>query len=487
MRLETRWYLASNVSCLASNVSCRVSGGQSRNGFERYWEREWDSPLGEYEPALRWLAEYPHGCLEQTVSRMFPLICAGGLLNSVVTNGPDVVAAGVRRVESMIRRTDFVMWPDCDYAPWDREVSLYAAHFLIEAERCGQRVAPSARESVMGFLRKWVVSTNSAVSAYACHTLALAGAPDRDRMLRLYDAATAVAGRPPYRTGGARPIATEPLSLLSRARLARAFALTHDAERAKKLLGNAASPSSVKEASFALVALLGIDDSDGRVLPLVEYLCASRDKAKLSWGTTEGNAHALMALGEYYRHHPAKRGERYVSWRRLTLLAIGDVRDESAGISVSRRFFGPEGEPADLGALRCGELLVVELAITADDTRTLNDLVVEDLFAGAFEPVHGALSADVVSKIGHAGRDVGDGGVIEVPASAWVMRSDARDDRMLVFSKKFKLEKGHEAKFRYQVRVVSAGEFVLPGPSVEGMYHPALHARRVPGRIVVRH
>ena len=83
--------------------------------------------------------------------------------------------------------------------------------------------------------------------------------------------------------------------------------------------------------------------------------------------------------------------------------------------------------------------------------------------------------------------DGGGDGTNEVPASAWVMRSDARDDRMLVFSKKFTLERGHEAKFRYQVRVVSAGEFVLPGPSVEGMYHPALHARRVPGRIVVRH
>ena len=469
-----------NVSRLVSNVACRVSRegrDPSRPTYERYWERVWDSPLGEYEPALRWLAEYPHGCLEQTTSRMFPLICAGGLLNSVVTNGPDVVAAGVRRVESMIRRTDFVMWPDCDYAPWDREVSLYAAHFLIEAERCGQRLAPSSRERVMNFLRKWSVSTNNAVSAYACHTLALADAPDRDRMLRLYDAATAVAGRPPYRTGGSRPIATG-LSLLSRARLARAFALTHDAGRAKRLLGNAASPSSVKEASFALVALLEIDDSDERVLPLVEYLCRSRDKAKLSWGTTEGNAHALMALGEYYRHHPPKRGEKFVSWRRLALPDIRDVRDESAGLSVSRRFFRPEGEPADLGALRCGELLIVELAITADDTRTLSDLVVEDLFAGAFEPVHGALPECFAAK---------HGGTNEVPASAWVMRSDARDDRMLVFSKKFTLERGHEAKFRYQVRVVSAGEFVLPGPSVEGMYHPALHARRVPGRIVVRH
>ena len=226
------------------------------------------------------------------------------------------------------------------------------------------------------------------------------------------------------------------------------------------------------------MALLGVDDSDARVLPLVEYLCRSRDKAKLSWGTTEGNAHALMALGEYYRHHPPKRGERFVSWRRLALPAIGDVRDESAGLSVSRRFFGPEGEPADLGALRCGELLIVELAISADDTRALNDLVVEDLFAGTFEPVHGALPECFAAK---------HGGTNEVPASAWVMRSDARDDRMLVFSKKFTLERGHEAKFRYQVRVVSAGEFVLPGPSVEGMYHPALHARRVPGRIVVRH
>ena len=487
VRPAVAWVETTGVERLKGepNVVCRLPSVKNKNGLERYWEREWDSPIGEYEPALRWLAEYPHGCLEQTTSRMFPLICAGGLLNTVVTNGPGVVAAGVSRVESMIRRTDFVMWPDCNYAPWDGEVSLYAAHFLVEAERCGQRLEPSAKQSVMGFLRKWAVSTNSAVSAYACHTLALAGAPDRDRMLQLYDEA-------------------DGLSLLSRARLARSFALAHNMERAKRLLGNAASPASVKEASFALVALLDIDDADERVLPLVEYLCAMRDKAKLSWGTTCENAHALVALGEYFRHRPPKRGERFVTWRRLVLPDIRDVRDESSGMSVTRRFYGPDGEPADLGSLRCGELLVVELSIASDDTRELNDLVVEDLFAGAFEPVHGALPAEVISKIG--GRDgarpsQGDeigrdgrvaprrdpGGVVEVPASTWVMRSDARDDRMLVFSKKFTLEKGHEAKFRYQVRVVSAGEFVLPGPSVEGMYHPALHARRVPGRIVVRH
>ena len=68
----------------------------------------------------------------------------------------------------------------------------------------------------------------------------------------------------------------------------------------------------------------------------------------------------------------------------------------------------------------------------------------------------------------------------------WVMRSDARDDRMLVFSKKFKLEANGKVEFYYPLRVVSAGDFVLPGPSVEGMYAPSLHARRAAGRVVVR-
>jgi len=98
-------------------------------------------------------------------------------------------------------------------------------------------------------------------------------------------------------------------------------------------------------------------------------------------------------------------------------------------------------------------------------TRELSDLVIEDLFPGAFEPVH---------------RDIGFTGNAD-----WVMRKDARDDRMLVFSKKFKLEAGNEVEIRYPVRVVSAGDFVLPGPSVEGMYAPSLRARCAAGRVVV--
>ena len=424
------------------------TGNGERSPFEKYSEKVYDSPIGEYESALRWLAEYPHGCLEQTTSRVLPLVGAGGLLASVSPAGPDVVVSGVRRVESMVRSADFVMWPDCSYAPWDREVSLYASQFLIEAEKGGCRLNAQAKARVTGFLKNWAMSTNDAVSVYACHNLALAGRPERDRMLRLYDASTN-------------------LTLLSRARLARAFALAGDRRRAEALLASSAAPSSVKEASFAVLALLDIDPGDPRILPLVDYLNGRRDRERLSWGTTGDNAHALLAIGSYYRHHPAKEGDKFVSWRRLTLPEIGEVKDEFCGISVSRRFLTPEGGEADLGNLARGELLIAELSLRCDDARELSDLVVEDLFPACFEPVHGGLPAGVQNEC------------------RWVMRSDARDDRMLVFSKKFTLGKGEEASFRYPLRVVSAGEYTLPGPSVEAMYFPGLRSRRAPSRLSV--
>jgi len=442
-----------------------VVGG---NPFEKYSENVYDSPVGQYEAALRWLAEYPHGCLEQTSSRMFPLIGAGGILASVSPAGPDVVASGVKRVESMVRSIDFVMWPDCNYAPWDREVSLYAAHFLVEAEKNGYALNRLARDRVFSFLKRWAMSTNDTVSAYACQTLALAGNPEKDRMLRLYDASTN-------------------LTLLSRSRLARAFALTGDRRRAETLLAANVVPSSVKDAAFAVLALLEIDPDDARILPLISYLDGRRDRERFSWGTTGDNAHALLAIGAYYRHHPAKPGEKFVVWHKLSLPKPKDVRDESRGISIVRRYLTPEGGEADLSNLSLGEMLIAELAIKVDDTRELSDLVIEDLFPACFEPVHGGLVPQRASVDPSDPRGTNEGASAHaLVQDRWVMRSDARDDRMLVFSKKFTLAKGAEATFRYPVRVVSAGDYILPGPSVEAMYHPDLHARRAPSRISVK-
>ena len=420
-----------------------------------------DTPLAELKGALEWLADYPHGCLEQTSSRIFPLIAADGILNAVgsvaASNRTAYVAAGVKRVCSMIREKDFTMWPDCNYAPWDREVSLYAAHFLVAAERSGAELPSAAKKRVLGFLATWALSPTNDVSAYACHTLALAGCPEKDRMLRLYDDRAH-------------------LSLLARARLARAFVKTGDPKRAADLLANAAAPASVKEAAFLTLALLELDPTDARLNGLVAYLIAHRDNARFSWGTTETNAHALLALGAYYRAFPPEKGRRFVCWRKLELPDLASCTNETSQLSITRTYRTGDGAVADLANVSRGDLLVVELRLKSSVSRDYADLVVEDLFPGAFEPVFGGLDLRGLHWV-----------VADHAASRpWVMRTDARDDRMLVFSRRFHLNANEEVVYHYQVRAVSAGAYTLPGVAAEAMYQPELRARTGAGRLVVR-
>ena len=424
------------------------------------------SRLGELRQALTWLADYPHGCLEQTASRIFPLIAANGVLAAQSPEAANVsayVAAGVRRVESMIRANDFVMWPDGTDAPWDREVSLYAAHFLVAAEQSGVRLKPASKKQVLKFLRAWALAPADGIAAYACHTLALAGAPNKDRMLGLYDRRA-------------------DLGLLDRARLAGAFVAVHDRPRATELLRGADAPASVKEAAFLLLALLELDPRDGRLPALARYLEANRDARRFCWGTTETNAHALLALGAYYASQPvvegrpqvrragdtltnAGDGTAFVSWRSLTLPDASSVTNEASELRIERTFRTADGTTAaDLGNLTCGDLLMVELKLSSAVARDYADLVIEDLLPGAFEPVHDAIGSRLPN---------------------WVMRTDARDDRMLVFSRKFSLDKDEQVVYTYPVRVVSSGVYALPAVAVEAMYQPRLSARFGAGRVVV--
>ena len=107
------------------------------------------------------------------------------------------------------------------------------------------------------------------------------------------------------------------------------------------------------------------------------------------------------------------------------------------------------------------------------EERNLADLVIEDLFAGAFEPVHSPIDASLYPFFHKGMHD-------------WVLRSDARDDRMIVFSKQFHVDKNGEVKFCYPIRVVSSGSFALPQVAAEAMYMPQLRARTGAGRLVVR-
>lgn len=464
------------------------------------------SPVAELVAAFDFLAAYPHGCLEQTASRMFPLLVADDFLDllpssrtSKASEWRDIVAAGVARVASMLRQNDFTMWPDCTCPPWDREVSLYAAHFLVAAAATGHAVDRAVQARVRRLLKTWAQAPDLDQAAYACHTLALAGAPERDRLFTLFDARAR-------------------LSLLARARLARAFVRVGDPLRARTLLADAAlSPKDVREAAFALVALLEMDAQDPRLGRLVLFLQNARDRTRFHWGTTGANAHALWALASCLRVRGVGEGRPRVSWtpadggaceelpvgqvrrvdgggaftlrnvgacaafvsfRQCALPAAASVTNARRLVRVSRRFFTTDGQPVDLAKARLarGDLLVGEITLAADRTFAVTDLVVQDLLPACFEPERMEVAAAFSKRFGHGRTD-------------WVLRHDARDDRLLVFSRPMTLRPASDgagaATFAYAVRVVSAGDFTLPGVRVEAMYAPEVFAQAAPGRVRV--
>ena len=499
IRPASAWRHTSETVCIRPNETrtfenpAKVMPEASRRAF--IFSK---SPLGELVAALEHLVGYPHGCLEQTVSRVFPLVAAGGVLNTLpvrettaADDAKNAVDAGIGRVVSMMRANDFVAWSDCNTPPWDREVSLWAAHFLVEADKAGFQVPADALARVKGFLRNWAMDERQDVSVYACHTLALAGTPDADRMLHWYDA-------------------REKLSVVSRCRLARAYVRTGDRDRARELT-KVLAPDGVDAAAWSILALLDLDPQDARLSSIVKRICDLRDKSSGHWGTTAGNAHALLALGAYYRGRADEEGEPALELRRdglapeeitakkakrltgggvATVANVGtgaayltasclslsnpDAPAEAHGIGVARRFLLADGSEANMGSLARGDLLIAELTLKPEGGREYSDLVVEDLLPACFEP-----DTAPVTKEAYAWMDS------QTDVLPWELRRDVRDDRVLIFSKKFKALPGKAVRAHYAVRVVSAGEFILPGTSVEAMYAPEVRAWESATRIRV--
>ena len=72
----------------------------------------------------------------------------------------------------------------------------------------------------------------------------------------------------------------------------------------------------------------------------------------------------------------------------------------------------------------------------------------------------------------------------QMNSASWVMRSDIRDDRLLLFTGT--LHSTGPRMYIYLARAVTTGEYVLPAVEAEAMYDPTVRARGVPTKVEVR-
>ncbi|MFQ3248313.1 MAG: hypothetical protein ACI9O6_000115 [Glaciecola sp.] len=111
------------------------------------------SPLVIAEGLSAYLDEYPHGCTEQIVSQVFPLVGLSNLDKYAPAN--EKVAAHFAEVITKLRQRQsyaggFSYWPNSQSD--DLDVSLYVMHFLIEAKALAYPVPQDMLEAGIRYL-----------------------------------------------------------------------------------------------------------------------------------------------------------------------------------------------------------------------------------------------------------------------------------------------------------------------------------------------
>lgn len=469
-------------------------------------------PLISFSGNLKSLLAYPHGCLEQTVSRAFPLLYLEDLARAVA---PDVLAgrdpaamvqAGVSRVMSMqLPDGGFSLWPRGDWVHvW---ASLYATHFLLEASRSGYYVDQGSLDRALQFAGQKAREEGRDIHelrerAYALYILAQAGWAERGAM----DALTRRADKLPADV---------------RDLLAAAWSATGQLDTAQKLLaapgeevGQRNDPSfdsAIRRQSLYLSALLdagqaGTPAADEAAAALARQLEATR------WPSTQENAFAFMALGKHLRRGqtPAPYlgrvlldGRELATFDDTQILRVTNLREpgeltlemtggagrahysvltrgaplaenykpSSNGLEIRREYLSRDGAPLD-GPAAQGDLLVLKIGVRSPEG-PLDNVVVQNLLPAGLEIENPRLATTERLSAMAAMDD-------EMLTPAY---QDLRDDRVLFFAD---LDGGGKWRTMYSlVRAVSPGRFQVPPARAEAMYHPELRASGERGELIV--
>ena len=488
-------------------------------------------PLVQLTGKLDALVRYPYGCLEQTISQAFPQIYLADIIQAVDPElldpnrkGPGGqpidpkanVAEALRRVAGLqLADGGFSLWPGWDDAqPW---TSVYAAHFLVEAERAGYPVASHVRQRALDFLGTQVRAKSSygktelERTVYALYVLARAGQADLGTMDFLRQ----------KHLGELRPE--------SKALLAAAYAAVGRPDTVGELVARIGEvetverqtgenfDSTVRNRALLLMALLDATPTSPRIAALADRL--AREAVTDPWWTTQETGFTLLALGQLYHRQaerPPFRGKVYLGDRLLgsvstdepahftglrgkepvrivlesgpksgsgsgyaagsafySVITRGiptddDFRPTAAGLELERTYLTRSGDPADLGQVRQGDLLVIQTRVRSV-AGPVQNVVIQNLLPSGVEVENPRLATTETLPWA-------------TPSTLGQSHLDLRDDRILLFTD---LPANQWQTVYALVRAVSPGSFRVPPVHAEAMYDPALRATGQRGRMDV--
>lgn len=438
------------------------------------------------------LIAYPHGCIEQTTSSVFPQVWLSKLidLDAARTQKTETnIRAGIQRLRSFQNADGgFGYWPGNTSDAWGTN---YAGHFLLEAERAGYLLPAGMRSSWVKFQKehanRWVKTEGQSDldQAYRLYTLALAGTPDVGAMNRLKEVNLSTAAR--WRLGAAWLLAGQRAN--ADAVIAKAGT---DVAAYHELTGTFGSDLRDEAMILEAATLLGDLDRAAKVAATV-----SRGLSNEQWLSTQSAAYGLVAMARFSAlggtsdtidatwsldGGPANvKGNKPIVQLPLPVKQTGrpkfDLLNNAAkvlyarviergappigkevaaanGLTLAVEYRLAGGSAVSVESVEHGSDLVAHVTITNTTGRRLDELALSEVFPSGWQI----------------------GGISPGRGPGFDYR-DVRDDRVYTY---FDLEAGGSLELDVPVNASYAGRFYLPPVSVEAMYDAAIRAL-IPG------
>ncbi|MDR3144815.1 MAG: alpha-2-macroglobulin, partial [Treponema sp.] len=445
------------------------------------------------EERLEYLVAYPHGCIEQTTSAVFPQLYLDRALSLDAGRVAQIrgnITAGIDRLAGFqTAGGGFGYWPgDGSAHDWG---TSYAGHFLLEARRAGYAVSAALVKNWTAFQKQraglWSSRNGSDVDqAYRLYTLALAGEADLGSMNRLREQRS--------------------LSPAAAWRLAAAYWIAGQRETARSMVRGLATSvadyrelsetfgSALRDKAMILETLTLLGDTQ-KTAPLFEELSGALSSG--DWLSTQETAYALIAMTPYAQAN-ARAGELsldYTLGEKTASLAFSapifrcepenlsgasaafTVRNRSsapvyarivakglpeegaepavqAGLSLTVEYRGPDGGLASPDALGLGEDMEVRVILRNESHRKISEIALVHPLPASWELVNSRLAEG----------SEGDGSF---------KYQDIRDDRVMTY---FDLDRGESKTVRFRVNKTYGGNYFRPAIHAYAMYDETIRA-----------
>lgn len=452
--------------------------------------------LGE---RLKYLIQYPHGCIEQTVSAGFPQLYVNALMDlddkTKAKTDANIQATLDRLKQFQTAGGGFGYWPgDGDASYWG---TTYAGHFMVEAQSRGFSLPPSMMDKWKKYQRKvaktWTGSADyyntDLDQAYRLYTLAIADVAEWGAMNRLKE----------------RPN----LSEAARWRLAAAYAAAGKKSVAKILINNLNTTikpyrqmgytygSNVRDEAMILetLTLMGDRTKAGSILKKV-----AASLSKKEWFSTQTTAYALLAIGKFIGTDDVNKKFTF------TYNIGGKSANAGSNNPIVQNEFNPEKannlsvKNTSSGMLFARVILNGQPA-TGDQTNSANNLTLtityKSLDGKAIDVANITQGSDFVAEVtvrnpGQMG-NYNEMALTQIFPSGWEIHNtrmdnvatysntnvpeyqDIRDDRVYSY---FDINATQAQTYRIQLNAAYQGRFYLPTVYCEAMYDDNVTARQ---------